>query len=173
VRSAIADLHIGQRNAAIAKLKTIVTRGASYVPDAGIKDVADHWAGMHIEPRLLVDVEPRRRQRVLERVSQVLALVEDEHDPVRGQALEIVGAMAMSEGRWSDAMATLEALYSDTAFFDDERRSDFLVAAGDILVQQYGDTTAARALYDRARGLWPGNPALWHVTEITGIDPAR
>ena len=173
VRSAIADVHIGQRNAAIAKLKTIVTRGASYVPDAGIKDVADHWAGMHIEPRLLVDVEPRRRQRVLERVSQVLSLVEDEHDPVRGQALEIVGAMAMAEGRWSDAMATLEALYSDTAFFDDERRSDFLVAAGDILVQQYGDTTAARALYDRARGLWPGNPSLWHVTEITGVDPAR
>jgi tetratricopeptide (TPR) repeat protein len=170
-RSAIADLHIGQRNAAIAKLKTIVTRGASYVPDAGIRDVADNWAGMHIEPRLLVDVEPRRRQRVLERVSQVLALVEDEHDPVRGQALEIVGAMAMAEGRWSDAIATLEALSADTAFFDDERRSDFLVATGDILVQHYGDTTAARALYDKARGLWPGNPALLHVTEITGIDP--
>src|SRR6185503_2383985 len=29
-RSAIADLHIGQRGAATARLKTIVTRGASY-----------------------------------------------------------------------------------------------------------------------------------------------
>ena len=171
-RSAIADLHIGQRGAAIAKLKTIVTRGASYVPDAGIRDVADNWAGMHIEPRLLIDVEPRRRQRVLARASEVLALVEDEHDPVRGQALEIVGAMAMAEGRWSDAIATLEALSADTAF-NEERRSDFLVAAGDILVQHYGDTTAARALYDRARALWAGNPSLWHVTEITGIDPVR
>ena len=162
-RSAIADLHIGQRAAATARLKTIVTRGASYVPDAGIKDVADSWAGMHLEPRLLLDVEPRRRQRALGRASEVLALVEDERDPVRGQALEIVGALAMAEGRWSDAIATLEALSADEAF-DDERRSDFLVAAGDILVQHYGDSVAARTLFDRARGLWPGNPSLWHVS---------
>jgi len=161
-RSAIADLHIGQRAAAIARLKTIVTRGASYVPDAGIRDVADHWAGMHIEPRLLIDVDPRRRQRVMGRASEVLALVEDERDPVRGQALEIVGALAMAEGRWSDALATLEALSGDEAF-EVERRSDFMIAAGDILVQHYGDTMAARALFDRARALWPGNPSLWHI----------
>ena len=167
-RSAIADLHIGQRAAATARLKTIVTRGASYVPDAGIRDVADSWAGMHIEPRLLIDVEPRRRQRALGRASEVLALVEDERDPVRGQALEIVGALAMAEGRWSDAIATLEALSADEAF-DDERRSDFLVAAGDILVQHYGDSVAARTLFDRARALWPGNPSLWHVSESSKI----
>jgi tetratricopeptide (TPR) repeat protein len=165
-RSAIADLHIGQRAAATARLKTIVTRGASYVPDAGIRDVADSWAGMHIEPRLLINVEPRRRQRVLGRASEVLALVEDERDPVRGQALEIVGALAMAEGRWSDALATLEALSADEAF-DAERRSDFLVAAGDILVQHYGDSMAARTFYDRARALWSGNPSLWHVAEDT------
>ena len=88
---------------------------------------------MHIEPRLLIDVDPRRRQRVLGRASEVLALVEDERDPVRGQALEIVGALAMAEGRWSDALATLEALSADEAF-NEERRSDFLIAAGDILV---------------------------------------
>jgi Tfp pilus assembly protein PilF len=167
-RSAIADLHIGQRAAATARLKTIVTRGASYVPDAGIRDVADHWAGMHIEPRLLIDVDPRRRQRVLARASEVLALVEDERDPVRGQALEIVGALAMAEGRWSDALATLEALSADDAF-NEERRSDFLIAAGDILVQHYGDTMAARALFDRARLLWPGNPSLWHVSESSEV----
>ena len=118
---------------------------------------------MHLEPRLLLDVEPRRRQRALGRASEVLALVEDERDPVRGRALEIVGALAMAEGRWSDAIATLEALSADEAF-DDERRSDFLVAAGDILVQHYGDSVAARTLLDRARMLWPGNPSLWHVT---------
>jgi tetratricopeptide (TPR) repeat protein len=167
-RSAIADLHIGQRAAATARLKTIVTRGASYVPDAGIRDVADHWAGMHIEPRLLIDVDPRRRQRVLGRASEVLALVEDERDPVRGQALEIVGALAMAEGRWSDALATLEALSADEAFNED-RRSDFLIAAGDILVQHYGDALAARALFDRARVLWPGNPSLWHVSESSEV----
>ena len=167
-RSAIADLHIGQRAAATARLKTIVTRGASYVPDAGIRDVADSWAGMHIEPRLLINVEPRRRQRALGRASEVLALVEDERDPVRGQALEIVGALAMAEGRWSDAIATLEALSADQAF-DDERRSDFLVAAGDILVQHYGDSMTARTLYDRARALWSGNPSLWHVGDSTKV----
>jgi hypothetical protein len=92
----------------------------------------------------------------------VLALVEDERDPVRGQALEIVGALAMAEGRWSEALATLEALSGDEAF-EVERRSDFMIAAGDILVQHYGDTMAARALFDRARALWPGNPSLWHI----------
>jgi tetratricopeptide (TPR) repeat protein len=167
-RSAVADLHIGQRAAATARLKTIVTRGASYVPDAGIRDVADSWAGMHIEPRLLIDVDPRRRARVLGRASQILELVGDERDPVRGQALEIVGALAVAEGRWSEALATLELLSADAAF-DDERRSDFLIAAGDILVQQYGDTMSARALFDRARALWPGNPSLRHVTESSEV----
>jgi tetratricopeptide (TPR) repeat protein len=167
-RSAIADLHIGQRAAATARLKTIVTRGASYVPDAGIRDVADSWAGMHIEPRLLIDVDPRRRARVLGRASQILELAGDERDPVRGQALEIVGALAVAEGRWSEALATLELLSADAAF-DDERRSDFLIAAGDILVQQYGDTMSARALFDRARALWPGNPSLWHVSESSEV----
>jgi Flp pilus assembly protein TadD len=162
LRSAIADLHIGQRAAATARLKTIVTRGASYVPDAGIRDVADSWAGMHIEPRLLIDVDPRRRARALGRVSEVLALSEDEHDPVRGQALEIVGALAMVEGRWNEAIGTLEILSADAAF-DAERRSDFLIAAGDILVQHFGDSMTARKLYDQARALWPGNPSLWHV----------
>jgi len=161
-RSALADLHIGQRASAVAKLKTIVTRGASYVPDAGIRDVADHWAGMHLEPRLLVDLEPRRRARVMARATEALALVVDERDPVRGQVLEMLGALAVAEGRWSDAVATLEALVADEAF-EPERRSDFLVAGGDILVRDFGDSLTARALYERARALWPGNPSLWHV----------
>ena len=117
---------------------------------------------MHLEPRLLVDVEPRRRERVFARATEVLALIEDERDPVRGHALEILGALAVAEGRWSDAVATLEALAADDAF-EAERRSDFLVAAGDILVQHYGDSLTARTLFDRARALWPGNPSLWHV----------
>ena len=119
---------------------------------------------MHLEPRLLVDLEPRRRARVMARATEALALVEDEHDPVRGQVLEMLGALAVAEGRWSDAVATLEALVADEAF-EPERRSDFLVAGGDILVRHFGDSLTARALYDRARALWPGNPSLWHVDQ--------
>ena len=83
----------------------------------------------------------------------MLALVEDERDPVRGQALEIVGALAMAEGRWSDAIATLEALSADEAF-DDERRSDFLVAARRhprAALRRFGD--GAYAVRSRARAV--------------------
>ena len=162
-RSIIADLHIGQRTSAIAKLRTIVTRGPSYVPDAGIRDVAESWAGMHLEPRLLVDVEPRRRERVSGRATQVLALTEGQRLPARRDALEILGALAMAQGRWDAAVTALEALATDDAF-EAERRSDFLVTAGDIVAQHYGDPTAARASYRRARTFWSGNPSL--ITRI-------
>ena len=168
-RSAIADLHIGQRAAAIAKLKTIVTRGASYVPDAGIRDVADSWAGH--APRA-APADRRRaappRSACSARASEVLALVEDERDPCAGRRWRSSGALAMAEGRWSDALATLEALSADEAF-DAERRSDFLVAAGDILVQHYGDSTdGAGAVRSRARAV-AGNPSLWHVSESSEV----
>ena len=56
----------------------------------------------------------------------------------------------MAEGRWSDAIATLEVLSADDAF-DAERRS-ILDRAGDILVQHYGDSvTARRCSIGRAR----------------------
>jgi tetratricopeptide (TPR) repeat protein len=158
-RSAVADLHIGQRIAAVAKLKAIVTRGPSYVPDNGIRDVAESWAGMHLEPRLLVDLEARRRERVLARATEVLALTEGEPQPARRMAHEILGALALAEGRWPDAIASLEVLSADT-YFSVERRSEFLVAAGDIFARNNHDPTAAEALYARARQLWPGNSDL-------------
>jgi tetratricopeptide (TPR) repeat protein len=158
-RSVLADLHIGQRTSAVAKLRAIVTRGPSYVPDAGIRDVADSWAGMHLEPRLLVDIEARRRERVLGRATQILSLTDGETHPARRQAFEVLGALAVAEGRWHDAIAALETLSADTEL-SPERRSDFLVAAGDIFARNHHDPAAAAALYERARELWPGNSAL-------------
>jgi len=173
-RSIVADVHIGQRGAAIAKLKVIVTRGPSYVPDAGIRDVAESWAGMHIEPRLVVEIEPRRRDRVLGRAAEILSLAEagqraQEPDGAAPPgpsaamieavrpALEVIGAFAVGDGRWQDALAIIERLAADDGL-GPERRADFLVAGGDICARQYGDETTAKALYDRARELWPGHP---------------
>jgi hypothetical protein len=143
----------------VAKLKAIVTRGPSYVPDNGIRDVAESWAGMHLEPRLLVDLEARRRERVLGRAAQILTLTDGEPHPARRQAYEVLGALAVAEGRWHDAVTALETLSADTELAA-ERRSDFLVAAGDIFARNQHDPAAANALYDRARELWSGNSAL-------------
>ncbi len=160
-RSAIADLHVGQRLAAVGKLKAIVTRGPSYVPDNGIRDVAESWAGMHFEPRLLVDLEARRRDRVLTRATEVLSLIESDAEPAapRRQALQILGALAVAEGRWPDAIAALEVLSGDTNFTP-EQRAEFLITAGDIFGRNNHDPTAAEALYHRARVLSPGNSDL-------------
>jgi tetratricopeptide (TPR) repeat protein len=158
-RSMIADLHIGMRASAIAKLRAIVTRGPSYSPEAGIRDVAESWAGMHLEPRLLVDVDARRRERVLARASEVLALTEGGKHPARREALEMLGALAVAEGRWHDALGALEVLSADEDF-STQRRSEFLVTAAELVGRNYRDADAAQQLYDRARALWPHNPGL-------------
>ena len=147
------------RASAIVKLRAIVTRGPSYSPEAGIRDVAESWAGMHLEPRLLVDVDTRRRERVLARAAEVLALTEGDRHPARREALEMLGALAVAEGRWHDALSALEALSSDDAF-STQRRSEFLVTAAEIVGRNYRDPTAAQQLYDRAKVLWPHNPGL-------------
>ena len=158
-RTVLADLHIGQRTAALTKLRAIVTRGPSYSPEAGIRDVAESWAGMHLEPRLLVDLESRRRERVVGRATEVLAITEGVGTPSRRQALEILAALAMAESRWSDALVALETLMVDEAF-SAERRSDFALAAGDILAHSLRDTAAAQRFYERARRLWPESSGL-------------
>ncbi len=155
----LSDLHIGQRIAAVTKLRAIITRGPSYSPEAGIRDVAESWAGMHLEPRLLLDLESRRRERVVGRATEVLAITEGVNTPSRRQALEILAALAMAESRWSDALVALETLMVDEAF-SAERRSDFALAAGDILAHSLRDTAAAQRFYDRARRLWPGSSGL-------------
>ena len=157
VRSALADLHVGQRVSAVAKLGEIVTRGPSYAPEAGIRDVAESWAGMHLEPRLLVTLEPRRHERILGRAREAFALTDGGTDPGRRQALEILGALAMIDGRWEEAFSVLEALGADTTL-EPQRRAEFLVAAGDVMSRHYGDRDVAGPFYERARALWPGHP---------------
>jgi tetratricopeptide (TPR) repeat protein len=157
VRSALADLHVGQRISAVAKLGEIVTRGPSYAPEAGIRDVAESWAGMHLEPRLLVTLEARRHERILRRAREAFALTDGGADESRRQALEILGALAVVDGRWEEAFSALEALAGDLAF-DPERRAEFLLAAGDVMARHYGDRDVAEPFYERAQALWPGHP---------------
>ena len=157
VRSALADLHVGQRVSAVGKLAEIVTRGPSYSPDAGIRDVAESWAGMHLEPRLLVTLEARRRERILRRAREAFALTDGGTDAARRQALEILGALALVDGRWEEAFSALDALASDTTF-EAERRAAFLLAAGDVMARRYGDRDVAEPFYERAQAVWPGHP---------------
>jgi tetratricopeptide (TPR) repeat protein len=156
VRSALADLHVGQRISAVAKLGEIVTRGPSYSPEAGIRDVAESWAGMHLEPRLLVTLEGRRRERILRRAREAFALTDGGTDDARRQALEILGALAVVDGRWEEAFSALDALASDTTF-EPQRRAEFLLAAGDVMARHYGDRDVAEPFHERAQALWPGN----------------
>jgi tetratricopeptide (TPR) repeat protein len=162
-RSAFADLHIGQRSAAVAKLGELVTRGPSYSPETGIRDVAESWAGMHLEPRLLVNLETRRRERVVRRAREALS-TDGASEVARRQSLEILGALAIVEGRWEEAFSVLEALAGDPAF-EPERRAGFLVAAGDVMMRRYGDPELADPLYVRARELWPGHPRFGGTSE--------
>ena len=155
-RSAFADLHVGQRTAAVAKLGELVTRGPSYSPETGIRDVAESWAGMHMEPRLLVGLETRRRERIVRRAREALA-TDGASEVARRQSLEMLGALAVVEARWEEAIAVLEALAGDPAF-EAERRAGFLVAAGDVMMRRYGDPELADPFYVRARELWPGHP---------------
>ncbi len=157
VRSALADLHVGQRVSAVAKLGEIVTRGPSYAPEAGIRDVAESWAGMHLEPRLLVTLEARRHERILRRAREAFALTDGGADDARRQALEILGALAVVDGRWEEAFSALEALAADTTF-EPQRRAEFLLSAGDVMARHYGDREVAEPFYERAQALWPGHP---------------
>ncbi|HXJ21069.1 MAG TPA: hypothetical protein VMT03_12625 [Polyangia bacterium] len=188
VRSALADLHIGQRMTAAAKLATVVTRGGSYSPEVGIRDVAESWAGMHLDPRLLVDMETRRRERALarSRESRELADAETARPPpipgseaagrpsadqraavvaARRLAQEMVGALAMADGLWDEALESLEALAADTGF-EPARRAQFILAAGDVVSRQKNDPAAADPYHARARALWPSAARFGRPPEI-------
>jgi tetratricopeptide (TPR) repeat protein len=164
VRSALADLHVAQRLSAVGKLNEIVTRGPSYSPDAGIRDVAESWAGMHLEPRLLATIEGRRRERILRRAREAFALTEEGAGEARRQALEILGALAVVDGRWEEAFSALETLGNDTTF-EPQRRAEFLLAAGDVMARRYGDRDVATPFYERARELWPGGARFGRAPE--------
>ena len=112
---------------------------------------------MHFEPRLLVTLEGRRRERILRRAREAFALMDGGTDAARREALEILGALAMVDGRWEEAVTTLDALAADSTF-EAQRRAEFLLAAGDVMARRYGDRDVAEPFYERAQALWPGNP---------------
>jgi tetratricopeptide (TPR) repeat protein len=167
VRSALADLHIGQRAAAQARLAMVVTRGGSFIPDVGIRDVAESWGGMRLEPRLLAAADRMRRERAAARAGEAVALT---GGAVRRQAWEILGALAVVEGRWDEALAALRALADDEGVTPAER-AGFLVAAGDIHVDKRGDREGGERLYAAAASLHPHDGRL--ITRLPGAAVAE
>ncbi len=157
LRSALADLHVAQRLVAANRIGAMLG-GKS--PPGGLRDVADSWASMRFDPRLLGGVEGDRRARVLSRLAEVLALTEaDKNHPARSTARETLAALAVVDRRWADALSLLDALGGDAAL-DVGQRCLFLVAAGDVLLHQQGDVAGAALRYERARVLNPREPRL-------------
>jgi hypothetical protein len=125
-----------------------------------LRDVAESWASMRFERRLLVGVEGERRARVMSRLGEVMALTEaNQRHPARLMTREILAALAVVDGRWADALTILDALGADQTL-DPTRRCLFLVTAGDVLVHKQGDAASAALRYQRARALNPSEPRL-------------
>jgi tetratricopeptide (TPR) repeat protein len=162
LRSALADVHIAQRAQATARLSTIVTRGGSFSPDVGIRDVAESWAAMRAEPRLLASMDRVRRDRVVARATEALGLAvaasPAAHEEAR-RAREILGALAVTEERWDDALALLMAL-GEAAGVPPSEAAGYLMAAGDLRTHKLDDHAGGQALYDRAAGLAPRDSRL-------------
>jgi tetratricopeptide (TPR) repeat protein len=168
VRSALADLHVAQRAQATARLGTVVTRGGSFSPDVGIRDVAESWAAMRAEPRLLFGIDPARRARIVARATEALALAATTSPAAAHEARlarEVLGSLAVTEERWDDALALLAALAAD-ATTSPTAAAGFLIAAGDIRAGKLGDRAGGHALYDRAATLAPKDSRL--VTRLPG-----
>jgi tetratricopeptide (TPR) repeat protein len=162
VRSAIADLHVAQRVQATARLSAVVTRGGGFSPDVGIRDVAESWSAMRAEPRLLAGMDRARRDRVLARATEALALAVATSPPALDEvrfAREILGSLAVVEERWDDAMGLLLALGDDPAM-PRAAACGFLIAAGDLRARKLGDRAGAQPLYDRAAALAPKDSRL-------------
>lgn len=158
LRAGLSDLHVAQRTVAIQKVGGMLSDTAA--GGGGLRDVADSWASMRLEPRLLVGIESERRGRILARLGEVMSLTEGlPAHPARQGAREILAALALADQRWADALAFLEALAVDPAV-EAGKRAAFWLTAGDIVRTAYGDTAGARARYRSAAALWPAHPGL-------------
>ena len=147
VRSALADLHVGQRVSAVAKLGEIVTRGPSYV--AGRRHPRRRGELGGHAPRAAAAGHARGRGGASGSCAargRRSRSPTGETDAARRQALEILGALAMVDGRWEEAFSALEALGAD-ATFEPQRRAEFLVGAGDVMLRHYGDRDVAEPFY--------------------------
>jgi tetratricopeptide (TPR) repeat protein len=144
VRSTLCDVHIAQRLGAMTRLSSLGE------PGSGTREVAESWAAMRIEPRLLAGIEGERRERVLRRLHEALALTDGRPHPSRKPAWEILGALAMVERRWGDAREALDLLAGEPSATPFER-CGYLLAAGDIARHMQKDNETAERLYARAR----------------------
>ena len=153
VRSALCDVHIAQRLSATAQLATMVAGTGG-----GVRDLADSWAAMRIEPRLLGGLEGDRRTRVLDRLREALA-VNSCPPAARKQAWEIRGALAIVERRWADAREALELLSADPVAAPLDR-CGYLIAAGDIAMNVDRNAELADRFYARARAVSAGDARL-------------
>jgi hypothetical protein len=162
VRSVLAEMHIAQRAQATARLSTVVTRGGGFSPDVGIRDVAESWSAMRAEPRLLAGIEPARRDRIVGRATEALALAVAASPAATREAYlarEILGSIAVSEKRWEDALALLAALAEDPQTTD-SAACGFLIAAGDIRVHRMNDVDGGQKLWERAAARSPKDSRL-------------
>jgi hypothetical protein len=151
---------VAQRSVAGNRLAAMLSGPTS---QGGLRDVADAWASMRFEPRLLAGVDGDRRLRVLARLTEVVTLTNrTPAHPARALARETLAALAMVERRWADALALLDGFGADTSL-EANRRCLFLISAGDILLHQQGDVAGAALRYQRARALNPAELRLARV----------
>jgi hypothetical protein len=116
---------------------------------------------MRLEPRLLGGLDRPRRDRIVSRTMEAATLASGQpaaEQPAR-EARQILGALAMVEGRWDDALAALSALADDEGLTPAER-ADVLLAAGDLLAGKRGDPAGAERMYERAALASPHDPRL-------------
>ncbi|HEY2900606.1 MAG TPA: tetratricopeptide repeat protein [Polyangia bacterium] len=158
LRSALCDVFIAQRATAAARLTTMLSDGGRFVGEGGIRDVAESWSGMGLEPRLLVGLEGERRERVLRRSGEALSFAASDAATadVRTGALGLLAALGMVESRWADALRFLGELGANDSL-PPPVRCGYLIAAGDIHLHEGADAATARSLYEKARALVPGD----------------
>jgi len=168
LRVAWAEMHLGQRLAALARVREAL--GGPVHGENAAREVAESWAASTFEPRLLRLLEPSRRKRIDGLLSETLRLTEPPvpQDTARSQALVAIAALAFVDRRVREGVRALDAL-ADDASCEMDQRVRYLVAAGDLLLAdlaRVGSDEAARrqaaavARYNRARLLAPQHALL-------------
>jgi tetratricopeptide (TPR) repeat protein len=155
-RMGLAELHIGQRGAALRLLPELVLGpgGRSVLPELAWRDVAEVWGAQRLEPRLLAAMEAVPRRRAETALSRCLTL-----RPQHIGALSALAALALARARWDEALAALDRCV-DVHDLEKSRRVELLVVAGDICACKTHDRQRAERYYRRALALTPGHPGL-------------